>query len=210
MTRSIAIASAVLAVSSVLLVPAVGTAQPRVTYSSTLWEGWSVGAAIGRAGNEDDHHASDDRGVDLRANLEVPLGPRVAVRAEAGRVSWRFDQYGPLHLQRDDDVTVRRVTVGLLGVTDPALAVRGHFGAGLGLYHWKAKAGTIEKSLTRGAWFTAGLTVPVKERKWAITGEFQIHVINAPKDSMAVSAGNPVAGSAVLSLTPSIGFRLFL
>ena len=94
--------------------------------------------------------------------------------------------------------------------TDPAAPVRGHFGAGLGFYHWKAEVGTIEKSITRGAWFTAGLTVPVKQRKWGITGEIQVHVINAPNKSTPVSAESPISGSAVLSLTPSIGFRLFL
>ena len=199
-----------LAPSLALLAPAPAEAQPRVTYSSSMWEGWSVGAAIGRSGNEDEHHASNDRGVDLRANLEAPLGPRVAVRAEAGRVTWRFDQYGPLHQIRDDDVTVRRITVGLLGVTDPAVPLRGHFGAGLGFYHWKAKVGRFDKSLTRGAWFTAGLTVPVKDRKLAITGEFQLQVIKAPNQGVPVTPQSPVSGTAVLSLTPSIGFRLFL
>jgi len=187
-------------------------AEAQVLYSrgGDVWEGWSVGAAIGRSGNEDEHHASGDRGTDLRGNLEAPLGPRVAVRAEAGRVSWRFDEYGPLHQLRDDDVTVRRVTVGLLGVTDPEVPVRGHFGAGLGFYHWKAKVGRIENSITRGAWFTAGITVPVKRRTWAITGEFQVHVIKSPNEGAPLSAGSPISGTAVLSLTPSIGFRLFL
>ena len=208
MTRPIAIAP-LLAVALTLLVPHASGAQ-QVTYVSNQWEGWSVSAALGRSGNEDDHHAANDRGVDLRANLEVPLGSRLAVRAEAGRVSWRYDQYGPLHQMRDDDVTVRRVTVSMLGVTDPALPVRWHFGAGLGLYHWKAKVGRMDQSFTSGAWFTAGLTVPVKERKWAITGEVQVHAINAPNKGVPVTAESPVAGSAVLSLTHSIGFRLFL
>jgi hypothetical protein len=210
MTRSLTTAP-LLTASLALLAPASALAQqPQVTYSSTVWEGWSVGAAIGRAGNEDDHHVSDDRGVDLRANLEIPLAPRITVRAEAGRVTWRFDRFDPLDPQRADDVTVRRITVGLLGVTDPAVPLRGHFGAGLGLYHWKAKAGPIEKSFTRGAWFTAGLTFPVKERKWAITGEIQIQVIHAPNENPPASARRLVGGSAVMSLTPSIGLRLFL
>jgi hypothetical protein len=209
MTRTTAAASLLALLA--LAAPVTAAAQPPFySRGGEVWEGWSVGAAIGRSGNEDEHHASNDRGVDLRANLEVPLGSRVAVRAEAGRVSWRFDEYGPMHQMRDDDVTVRRVTVGLLGLTDPAAIVRGHFGAGLGFYHWKVEVGTIEKSITRGAWFTAGLTVPVKQRKWGITGEFQLHMIKAPNESVPVSVDSPVSGSAVLSLTPSIGFRLFL
>jgi hypothetical protein len=194
----------------VTAVPAGVEAQPVFARSSDEWRGWSVGAAIGRSGNEDEHHAADDRGADVRANVEVPLGRRVVVRAEAGRVSWRFDQFGPQHQMRDDDVTVRRATVGVMGVTHPAVAVRGYFGAGLGLYHWKARVGTIEKSVTRGAWFAAGLTVPVKQRTWAISGEVQVHVIGSPNRGAPVNPGSPVSGTAVLSLTPSIGFRLFL
>jgi hypothetical protein len=192
-----------------LLVPA-GAAAQTVTYSSNMWEGWSVSAALGRSGNEDEHHAPNNRGVDFRANVEVPLGAGVAVRAEAGRVSWRFDQYGPLHQPREDDVTVRRATVGMLKVTDPLVPLRGHFGAGLGLYHWKAEVGRFERSITRGAWLAAGLTVPVRERKWAITGEFQLHVIGTPNRGAGATPQSPVSGTAVLSLTPSIGFRLFL
>ncbi len=203
-------------IATACLCALVGLAEPPsvearqlVTRGGDVWEGWSVGAAVGRAGNEDEHHASNNRGVDLRGNLEVPLGPRVAVRVEAGRVSWRFDQYGPQHQMRDDDVTVRRVTVGLLGLTDPEAPVRGHFGAGLGFYHWKAAVGTIEHSVTRGAWFTAGIAVPVRRRTWAITGEVQVHVIKSPNEGAPIAAESPVSGSGVLSLTPSIGFRRF-
>ena len=95
-----------------------GVPRPSIAESasgSDVWKGWSFGAALGRSGNEDEHHASQDRGLDVRGNLEVPLGSRWAVRVEAGRVSWQFDQYRLLHQTREDVVTVRRATLGFSG-----------------------------------------------------------------------------------------------
>lgn len=196
--------------SLALVGPRSTEAQPRSASPTDMWEGWSLGAALGRSGNEDEHHASKDRGRDLRGNLEVPLGSRWAVRVEAGRVSWRFDEYGPLHQTREDVVAVRRATLGLLGMTNPAYAVRGYLGGGLGLYHWNARVGTIDAPITRAGYFTMGLSVPVRRRDWAVTGELQVHIINSPNRTGRPGPEAPVSGSAVMSLTHSIGLRMYL
>ena len=176
---------------------------------SDEWAGWSVGAALGRSGNEDEHHESDDRGLDVRGNLEVPLGSRLAARVEGGRVAWRYDEYGTPHLVRQDVVSVRRLTASLLFVTHPANPVRGHIGGGLGLYHWRARVGTIEVPITRGVHFAAGVDIPVRRREWAVTGEVQTHVINAPNRTGRPGPEDPVSGSAVMSITFSVGFRKY-
>jgi hypothetical protein len=194
-----------------LIAPGSATAQARLpTRSSDLWEGVSIGAAIGRSGNEDEHHQSDDRGRDLRANVEFPLGSRFAARAEFGHVSWRYDQYGSPGQSRDDVVTVNRATLSALVVTYPDMPVRGYVGVGIGVYHWRAKVGTIEEPFRRGGHFTAGLGIPVRKRQWAITGEVQVHIMTTPNRTSMPHPDGPVSGTAVLSLTHSIGFRMYL
>jgi hypothetical protein len=145
----------------------------------------------------------------VRGNLEVPIGSRLAARVEGGRVAWRYDQYGTPFQMREDVVSVRRLTASLLFVTDPANAVRGHIGGGLGLYHWAARVGTIEVPITRGVHFAAGVDIPVHKREWAVTGEVQTHVINAPNRTGRAGPEDPVSGSAVMSITFSLGFRKY-
>ena len=203
------------AISIVWFLPGTVQAQGRsATSSSDVWEGVSIGAALGRSGNEDEHHAREDRGRDVRGDLEIPLGSRFAARVEVGRVSWRYDLYGPLHEglhpSRDDVVTVNRVTASLLAVTDPAKPVRGYIGGGIGLYHWGARVGTIDAPLQRGATFTTGLAVPVRKREWAVTGDLQVNVMNSPNQNGRPGPDGPVSGSAVFSLTFSIGVRKIL
>ena len=191
------------------IVPGVALAQGRAIRPSDVWQGVSIGVSAGRSGNEDEHHASDDRGFDLRGNVDLPLGDRFVARIEAGRVSWRYDQYGPLHQLRDDRVAVKRVSAALLLVTDPQKPVLGYIGGGFSLYHWGARVGSIDAAFQRGPTFTMGLGVPVRRREWAVTGDLQVNVIKTPNRDSRPGPESPVSGSAVLSLTFSLGVRKY-
>lgn len=182
-----------LPVCLILLSPGGAEAQPPAGRN-----GWSWGAAFGRsATGVDPDRASEDQGLDLRINIEAGLGSRWAARIEAGRV------FG-------DAITRRRATIGLLRLSNSANAVRGYWGGGIALYHWKDNFGTIDASVTRGSFFTLGVTVPIGGRRWAVTTESQALLMGSPNRAGQHCADTLLGGCDRLSVTHSIGFRKLL
>jgi hypothetical protein len=146
----------------------------------------------------------------LRLHAEWPLLSRIAVRTEAGRVSWRYDHFGPRHQPREDVVSVTRLTLTVFFFTPPDRAVRGYIGGGIGAYHWTARVGTTVPAWRRGGHAAMGIGVPVGSGRWAIAAEVQVHVMSTPHGRGSAHPYEPTSGSAVLSLTHSIGVRLRL
>lgn len=91
----------------------------------------------------------------------------------------------------------------------PIILVCSFIVPGVAFAQGRASVGSIDAAFQRGPTFTMGLGVPVRRREWAVTGDLQVNVIKTPNRDDRPGPESPVSGSAVLSLTFSLGVRKY-
>jgi hypothetical protein len=167
-------------------------------------------ASYGANGNGDRNGDGDGRadgerggfGADLAVSLETPLSDRWSARAEAGAVSWTFQQrdYLTNAIVQQETVRVERVTVSAIQRRpDCGSPIRPYGGFGVGIYHYRYPDQQVTVT-TGGLHGIAGVDVMPADHL-GISAEIGIHAINGPRRS-------PVFSTVLWSIRTTVGVRV--
>jgi hypothetical protein len=185
------------AVVLVILLPAAASAQSR---AFPVWERPAAGVFIGPSVNGDRN--SGDSGADIGFVFDTPVVFGHRVRADASRVSWRFEDrdYRGI-LQASDIVTLKSIRLSVLNVRHAAERFAGYAGGGYGIYRYEYARLPLHNPWRGGFHGVAGLEVLSQSQRFAFDGEVRLHGING-------TGQPPVFSVALFKLDAAIGMKM--
>jgi hypothetical protein len=151
----------------------------------------SVGLSLGRASDAD-----SGSGVTWNGTFELPTVPSWRLRADVGRVHWRFGENLQGFPQRS---TMTRASIGVTHTPPVApLPVFGFVGGGAGIYWFPAPN---HQGFTRfGMHALAGLEVMLPGERAKIVGEVRLDLLRSQTIRVNELDIAPLQGSAMLGV----------
>ena len=144
---------------------------------------WAAGASIAASATAD---RSNDFSPDIAVNVDRTLAGRWSVRAEAGRVRWRFDG-NPVLSPPPAAETLKLARLSLTAIAGlagrhPGADIRPYVGAGIGYYHYSLERSELPRPDQLGLHLVAGAEVLPASSRFAVRLEAQLQMVDGPYD----------------------------
>jgi hypothetical protein len=181
----------------VLLLPAVASAQSR---AFAVWERPAAGVFIGPSVNGDRN--SGDAGLDVGFVFDTPVVFGHRLRADASRVTWRFEERDyPGALKASDLVTLKSIRLSVLNVRHAGARAAGYAGGGYGAFRYEYAQLPLHNPWRGGFHAVAGLETISQSQRFAVDAEVRLHAINGTRQP-------PVFSVALFKLDAAIGMKM--
>jgi hypothetical protein len=157
---------------------------------------------------------SNDFSPDIGVNIDRTIADGWSLRAEAGRVRWRFDGNPSLRtIPASETLTLTRLSLtAIAGLPHrhPSGAGRPYVGAGVGYYHYGLERNALTAPNQLGVQLVGGVEILPPRSRFSVRVEAQLQLVggpNAPPDNPAVvpAPRSHFVSDQVLNLRMGVG-----